>query len=84
MTTSQHGTYSRYTHGCKCRPCKDANAQRSRDYHKKKRPYTKRRGNIETADNADLLSKTIAKDNKEFWKRVHEEGRLRDFDKYEL
>jgi hypothetical protein len=34
----QHGTYSEYcNHCCRCRPCKDAAAQRSREYRARQR-----------------------------------------------
>ena len=44
MTAAPCGTHTKYQRGCRCRPCKDANAETMRDYRKRKaegkvRPY---------------------------------------------
>jgi hypothetical protein len=36
-TAAQHGTYSKYTAGCRCDPCRTANTERMRQYRAARR-----------------------------------------------
>lgn len=55
---SEHGTYSRYTKGCRCEPCTHANRVYKQDYyHRVTAPHTRLGKEVERLTRASKESK---------------------------